>query len=138
MFQKLGRSYLPFDGFCRVVKATEIIFNNWPLQYVEDEIDPRVLTPNSIIYGREVYTLEENVIEETASKMEKRLRKAKDHMWKRWRTEYVRALRERHDITQKKQYYPQLGEVVLVISDSKNKHEWHHGLSVNTCEERME
>jgi len=49
MFQKLGRSYLPFDGFCRVVKATEIIFNNWPLQYVEDEIDPRVLTPNSIM-----------------------------------------------------------------------------------------
>jgi len=30
-------------------------------------------------------------------------------MWKRWRTKYVRALRERHDITQKKQYYPQLG-----------------------------
>ena len=29
---------------------------------------------------------------------------------------------------QKKQYYPQLGEVVLVVSDSQNKHEWHHGL----------
>ena len=24
-FQKLGRSYLPFDGFCRVVKDTEIM-----------------------------------------------------------------------------------------------------------------
>jgi len=111
-FQKLGTSHFSIDGFCKVVKDTEIIFNNRPLQYVEDEIDPRVLTPNSIIYGREVYTLEENVIEETASKMEKRLRKAKDHMWKKWRTEYVRALREGHDITQKKQYYPQLGEVV--------------------------
>ena len=60
--------------------------------------------------------------------MEKRLRRAKDEMWKRCRTEYIRALRERHDVTQKKQYYPELGEVVLVVSDSKNKHESHHGL----------
>ena len=126
IFQKLGRSYLPFEGFGRIFKDTEIIFNNRPLQYVEDEIGPRVLTSNSIIHGKEIYTLEENEIEETASRMEKRLRKAKDEMWKRWRTEYVRALR--HDITQKKQYYPELGEVVLVVSDSKNKHEWHHGL----------
>ena len=97
---------MPFDRFCRVVKDTETIFNNRPLQYVEDEIGPRVLTPNSIIHGKEIYTLEEKEIEETASKMEKRLRKTKDGMWKRWRTEYIRALRERHDITQKKQYYP--------------------------------
>ena len=75
IFQKLGRSYLLFDGFCRVAKDTEVIFNYRPLLYVEDEIGPRVLTPNSIIHGREVYTLEENEIEETASKMEKRLRK---------------------------------------------------------------
>ena len=129
IFQKLGRSYLPFDRFCRVVKDTEIIFNNRPLHYAEDEIGPRDSTPNSIIHGREIYTLEENKIEETASKMERRLRKTKDEMWKRWRTKYVRALRERHDITQKKQYYPELGEVVLVISDSKNKHELHHGLA---------
>ena len=44
IFQKLGRSYLPFDRFCRVVKDTKIISNSLPLQYVEDEIGPRVLT----------------------------------------------------------------------------------------------
>ena len=49
-------------------------------------------------------------------------------MWTRWRTEYVRALRERHDVTKKNQYYPELGEVVLIVSESKNKHEWNHGL----------
>ena len=48
-------------------------------------------------------------------------------MWKRWRTEYARALRERHDVTQKKQCYPELGEVVLVVSVGKNKYEWRHG-----------
>ena len=93
---------MPFDGFSIAVKDAEIIFNSRPLQYVDDEIGPRVLTPNSLIHGREIYTLEENEMEETANKMEKRLRKAKVEMWKRWRTEYIRALRERHDITQKK------------------------------------
>ena len=44
------------------------------------------------------------------------------------RAEYVRALRERHDVTKRKQYHPELGEVVLVVGASKNKHEWHHGL----------
>ena len=112
--------------FAELLK-TEIIFNN-RLLHVEDEIDPRVLTQNSILHGRVIYILEEEEIEETASKMEKRLRTAKDEMWNRWRTEYVRTLRERRDITQKKQYYPEFGGVVLVVSDSKNKHEWHHGL----------
>jgi len=39
-----------------------------------------VLTPKSIIHGREVCTLEENEIEETASELEKRIRKTKDEM----------------------------------------------------------
>ena len=71
IFQKLGRSYLPFDGFHRVVKDTEIMFNNRPLQYVEDQLGPRVLTPNSIIYGREAHRLEENEIEKTVSKLKR-------------------------------------------------------------------
>ena len=128
LFQKLGRSHLPMDGLKRVIKDIEIIFNNRPLQYVEDEIGSRVLTPNSIIHGREVYTLEEIEEDDTPSKMEKRIRKAKEEMWRKWRTEYVRALRERHDVTKRKQYHPELGEVVLVVGASKNKHEWHHGL----------
>ena len=37
LYQKLGRSYLTFSGFSRVVKDIEIVFNNRPIQYVEDE-----------------------------------------------------------------------------------------------------
>ena len=101
IFQKLGRSYLPFNGFCRVIKDAEIIFNNRPLQYIKDEIGPRVLTPNSIIHGREIYLLEEEEVEDTPSKMEKRLQKAKQEMWTRRCTEYVRALREQHNAQRK-------------------------------------
>ena len=128
LYQKLGRSYPPFSGFSRVVKDTEIVFNNRPIQYVEDELGPRVLTPNRIIHGRDVYLLEELEEADTPSKMEKRIRAAKEVMWKRWQTEYVRALRERHDVTKTTPFHPEIGEVVLVVADSKNRHEWHHGL----------
>ena len=128
LYQKLGRSYLTFSGFSRVAKDTEIVFNNHPIQYVEDELGPRVLTPNRIIHGRDVYLLEELEEADTPSKMEKRIRAAKEVMWKRWQTEYVRALRERHDVTRTTPFHPEMGEVVLVVADSKNRHEWHHGL----------
>ena len=48
------------------------MFNNRPIQYVEDELGPRVLTPNRIIHGRDVYLLEELEEADTPNKMEKR------------------------------------------------------------------
>ena len=70
MWQKLGKSHLSFDGFSRVIKDIEIIFNNRPLQYVEDDLGPRVLTPNRIIHGRDVHLLEEIEEPDNPSKME--------------------------------------------------------------------
>ena len=128
LYQKLGISYLTFSGFSRVVKDIEIVFNNRPIQYVEDQLGPRVLTPNRIIHGRDVYLLEELEEADTSSKTEKRIRTAKEVMWKRWQTEYVRALHERHDVTKTTPFHPEIGEVVLVVADRKNRHEWHHGL----------
>ena len=55
LYQKLSRSHRTFSGFSRVVKDIEILFNNRSIQYVEDEQGPRVLTPNTIIHGRDVY-----------------------------------------------------------------------------------
>ena len=128
LWQKLGRSYLSFDGFSRVIKDIEIVFNNRPLQYVEDEFGSRVLTPNSIIHGRNVYLLEDIEEPDHLSKMERRVRKAKVVMWERWSTQYVRSLRERHSVTKSEVYHPDIEEVVLVVSDNKNRHEWKHGL----------
>ena len=128
LWQKLGRSYLSFDGFSRVIKDIEIVFNNRPLQYVEDEFGSRVLTPNSIIHGRTVYLLEDIKEPDNLSKMERRVRKVKAVIWERWSTQYVRSLRERHNVTKSEVYHPDIGEVVLVVSDSKNCREWKHGL----------
>ena len=84
-----------------------------------------VLTPNRTVHSRDVYLLEELEDADTPSKMEKRIRAAKEVMSKRWQTEYVRALRERDKKTTP--FHPEI-EVILVVADSKNRHEWHHGL----------
>ena len=47
LYQKLGKSW--------VVKDIEIVFNNRSIQYVEDELGHRVLTPNRIIHSRDIY-----------------------------------------------------------------------------------
>ena len=56
------------------------------------------------------------------------MRKAKQEMWDRWTTEYVRGLREKHDVTKVKPNHLDIGEIVLVVGDAKNRHEWQHGL----------
>ena len=130
LYQKLRRSHLTYEGLSRVIKDIEMIFNNRPLQYVEDEMDIRVLTPNRSIHGRDVYQLEEIEEPNSLNKMEKRVRKAKEEMWNRWTTDNVRALREKHDVTKVKPYHPDIGEIVLAVGDSKNKREWKYGLIV--------
>ena len=44
-----------------------------------------------------------------------------NHFWKRWRTEYLLQLRERHSYSKNgvKNREPKIGEVVLLRSDSK-------------------
>ena len=88
----------------------------------------RVLTPNRIIHGRNIYQLEEIEEPDSPSKTEKRIRRAKKEIWDRWTTEYVRALIARHDVTKVKPYHPEIGAAVLVVGDGKNRHEWKHGL----------
>ena len=51
---EIGEKLLVFDGFSRVVKDIKIVFNNRPLQYVEDEFGSRVLTP--VLFMEEMFT----------------------------------------------------------------------------------
>ena len=89
---EIGEKLLVFDGFSRVIKDIGIVFNNRPLQYVEDEFGSRVLTSNSIIHGRNFYLLEDIEKPDNPSKKERRVRKVKGVMWEKWSTQCVRSL----------------------------------------------
>ena len=48
---------------------------------------------------------------------------------KRWTGEYVRALRERHNLKYKgKEKIPKIGEVVLIKNDARNRGKWSIGI----------
>ena len=49
-------------------------------------------------------------------------------MWRRWVGEYLRSLRERHELHKGKQTFPQIGEIVMIESESKNHREWRKGM----------
>lgn len=79
----------------------EISLNNRPLTYVEDDPELSVLTPNATIIGQ-VFNLavedEGSTEEEEMTKQARHILKCKRAMWKRWTGEYLRALRERHNL----------------------------------------
>ena len=50
-------------------------------------------------------------------------------LWRRWSREYVKALRERHNIIQQtKEMNIKAGEVVLVKSEERNRGKWKLGV----------
>ena len=55
----------------------------------------------------------------------KYLRSCKESLWKRWRREYLTALRERHSLVHKtaKQQF-QVDDAVIVCTDDKNRGKW--------------
>ena len=104
--------------------------NNRPLTYVEAEGgEEEVLTPNMILWGRDVYPLEdtEGTDAEKLTRMSKRLEDAKAHAWKRWKREYIHSLMETHRLNKERGATPEVGEIVLVVGDEKNRGEWKKG-----------
>ena len=92
------------------------------------DIEFPILTPNSLLYGRSniVPELEAHRIESVdLRKRAKHLRRCKETVWRRWRNEYLRGLRERHNQQHGgKLNAPTVGEVVIIKSDEKNRGKW--------------
>ncbi len=65
LYKVLGRSTLYFDQLEAVVIDIEENVNNRPLTYVESEQEEEpVLTPNTILWGQNVYTIDESDTDE--------------------------------------------------------------------------
>ena len=104
LFKALGGAKLSFASLKEVLLDVEVILNNRPLGYIENDIQLPILTPNMLIHRSEVKLPKESleddpdVNEMVPSKLAKRLKASKDMIWRRWKDEYVRALRERHNL----------------------------------------
>ena len=127
MYRTTGKAQLTWAELEEVLLDIEIILNNRPLTYIE-EIDYLILTPNSLILGRHVNFPDAAPHEsesETIKKRHKYIKRCKEALWKRWKHEYLVALREKSNLKNKnKTFKMNVGDVVLIKGEEKNRGLW--------------
>ena len=100
LYKATGAAKLTFKEMQDVLLDVQLVINNRPLSYCEDDIQLPTLTPNMLIFGKANYLPEEQLSEIEDKDLRKRAKyilRCKESLWKRWKSEYLRALRERHD-----------------------------------------
>ncbi len=132
LYKTLGKTHLTFEQLETVLMDVERHLNNRPLTYVEDELgEGRILMPNTIMWGQNSYVFDEDLEKEELTQYDKWLQQAREHACTRWKKEYIHSLMESHRIQRERSKVPELGEVVLVVGDEKNRGKWKKGKVVN-------
>ena len=115
LYKTTGRANLSEKEFEEIVLDIEVTLNNRPLMHVEKDIQMPLLTPNTLQYGQPLLVPEED-LDEDVPKMKRQQRyinKCKDAAWTRWKKEYLKALRERHNMLhQAKEMQISLGDIL--------------------------
>jgi hypothetical protein len=131
-YKTIGASLLTCGELCEIVLNVEVELNNRPLHYVEDDLQLPILTPASLLFQRSNIIPELETWREEKGDLHKRamyLRSCKDALWKRWTSEYLKALRERHHCNRDgKSAKLVVGDVVIVHCDEKNQAKWPLGI----------
>ena len=132
LYKVVGNAKLRWDELQDVLLDVELSLNNRPLSYVEDDVEMPILTPNIMMFGQHNCVPEEDVNDVSDADLRKRaryLRDCKNKVWTRWTNEYLRGLRERHDLTHKgKQSNINVGDVMLIKGDDRNRSKWKIGI----------
>ena len=125
MYRTIGKAQLTWAELEEVLLDIEIILNNRPLTYIEEEIDYPILTPNSLILGRDVNFSDAAPHEsesETIKKRHKYVKRCNEDLWKRGKHEYVVTLREKHNLKNKgKTLKINVGDVEMIKREEKNR-----------------
>ena len=134
-YKTVGGGTLTWTELAEVILDVETQINRRPLTYVEDDVQLPLLTPQTFLYQRSTQLPEQathQINDLDLRSRAKYLKSCKDQLWKRWEKEYLVALRERHNLAHKKpKYQPEVGDVVIVKSDSKNRGVWPLGIVVS-------
>ena len=128
----IGCATLRWKELTEVVLDIEVALNNRPLNYLEDDIQLPLLTPNAMLHLRPNYLPEletHHVPEPELRRRARYITRCKDAMWSRWTKEYVRSLRERHRQCGGEQTtHPLVGDVVIIQDDQKHRNHWKLGI----------
>ena len=132
MYKTIGKTTLTFNELEEVLLDVEQTLNNRPLTYVEDDVEFPTLTPNSLIFGiqNHIPTMEKyDIVDKDLRKRAKYVQSCKNAAWSRWSNEYIKALRERHNLKHHHKINSiKTGDVVLIKGDNKNRGKWNIGI----------
>ena len=126
----LRNAKLNYTELRTVLCEIELMLNERPLTYIYDDDTEEMLTPNHLLFGR---NLTDNFITDAAIdvKPAKRLdylRKLLDHYWTRWQREYLSELREQHRVKSRRgRYNPSIGDIVTIHDPKANRSNWRLG-----------
>lgn len=129
----LFKTLVDYEEMLTILSAIERILNNRPLTFIYDDVNESPLTPNQLIYGKNVSIDYEEYDGEKSDELTVRAKYIKtvlDHFWKRWLNEYVVDLREFHKQKKKKlqsSYEIEVNDVVLIHDDVKTRAKWKIG-----------
>ena len=127
---------LNYEEMLIVLREIENVLNNRPLTFVysDDLIEP--LTPNKLLYGRNIETIVtnqndvKNNNEHNVTKRVTHIRNLVDHFWSRWRSDYLTELREHNkEKSSKNAINPKVNDVVLVFGREAKKIKLENGES---------
>ena len=127
----VGRRRIDFVEMQTLVYEIEGILNNRPIcNDYEDDVEA-VLTPNHLIFGRRIESVNvqriDSLDDESLDRRVKRLEHMLNHFWKIWRIEYVTSLRESHKSTTTKPEVISKDDIVLIYDDKQPRHMWKLG-----------
>ncbi len=132
LYKTIGKACLYWKELQEVILDIEMVLNNRPLSYVEEDVQMPILTPNSLMFGQPGVVPEEEIADIDDTNLRKRARhveKCKNALWARWSSEYLRGLRERHNLKHKtKEHVLKQGDVVVIRGDDRNRNKWKLGV----------
>ena len=99
--EELEEIWRNLKRFEEIVLDKKVTLSNHPFMYVEEGILILVLSPNTFLYGKPLPLPEEDIDEENVPEIRRQERcidKCKKVARTRWKKEYLKALRERHNM----------------------------------------
>lgn len=136
----LGRACVNMQTLQTVITEVEAIINDRPLTYISSSVaDPEPLTPSHLLHGRRLTTLpfDDHDIRingirfydnhDDVNQRAQRHAQIIQHFQRRWKHEYLTALREYRSQGTNKQTI-QVGDVVQIQDDFKTRLSWNLAL----------
>lgn len=131
----IGEALLTFEEYSTLLSEIEFCLNSRPLTPLSnDPSDLSPLTPNHFLLGYSSIGLEEiNLTQINDNKLSRwqHLQKMKQHIWQRWRREYLSNLQQRSKWNQTSPNF-QVGDMVLVLDNQYPSSRWPLGRVIDT------